>query len=144
MSDNVGLSDMIRNAPEFRAKEAEIDLADSLPRRRIFALETTAEPSNRRQNEDADGRHRTTTSRGDPAPLTERPPPPISPRSPKRRAITPATPAPKTPGAPMTPTGGSLPPGCAAQGLDPLPPDPQTVGLYLAACMEGVSPAASR
>ncbi len=23
------------------------------------------------------------------------------------------------------------------QGLDPLPPDPQTVGLYLAACMEG-------
>jgi integrase len=25
------------------------------------------------------------------------------------------------------------------QGLDPLPPDPQTVGLYLAACVEGVS-----
>ncbi|MBM3563414.1 MAG: integrase [Alphaproteobacteria bacterium] len=25
------------------------------------------------------------------------------------------------------------------QGLDPLPPDPQTVGLYLAACMEGSS-----
>ena len=24
------------------------------------------------------------------------------------------------------------------QGFDPLPPDPQTVGLYLAACMEGV------
>lgn len=24
------------------------------------------------------------------------------------------------------------------QGLDPLPPDPQTVGLYLTACMEGV------
>ncbi|MGB5083781.1 MAG: integrase, partial [Methylocystis silviterrae] len=24
------------------------------------------------------------------------------------------------------------------QGLDPLPPDPQTVGLYLAACMEGL------
>jgi integrase len=24
------------------------------------------------------------------------------------------------------------------QGLDPLPPDPQTVGLYLAACMDGV------
>ena len=23
------------------------------------------------------------------------------------------------------------------QGLDPLPPDPQTVGLYLAACVEG-------
>ena len=30
------------------------------------------------------------------------------------------------------------------QGLDPLPPDPQTVGLYLAACMEEARRAASR
>jgi integrase len=30
------------------------------------------------------------------------------------------------------------------QGLDPLPPDPQTVGLYLAACMEGGVSAGAR
>ncbi|MGJ0395394.1 MAG: integrase [Methylocystis sp.] len=30
------------------------------------------------------------------------------------------------------------------QGLDPLPPDPQTVGLYLAACMEGAVSAGAR
>jgi len=30
------------------------------------------------------------------------------------------------------------------QGLDPLPPDPQTVGLYLAACMEGEALAGAR
>ncbi|BDV36610.1 tyrosine-type recombinase/integrase [Methylocystis iwaonis] len=30
------------------------------------------------------------------------------------------------------------------QGLDPLPPDPQTVGLYLAACVEGAVSAGAR
>ncbi|TLG72654.1 tyrosine-type recombinase/integrase [Methylocystis sp. B8] len=30
------------------------------------------------------------------------------------------------------------------QGLDPLPPDPQTIGLYLAACMEGGVSAGAR
>jgi integrase len=30
------------------------------------------------------------------------------------------------------------------QGLDPLPPDPQTVGLYLAACVEGADSAGAR
>jgi hypothetical protein len=68
----------------------------------------------------------------------------ISPRSRKKPAITPAPRARKTPSAPMTPTGGSSPPGCVARGLDPLPPDPQTVGLYLAACMEGEVSAGAR
>ena len=38
------------------------------------------------------------------------------------------------PNAPTPPTGGTSPPGAGAQAFEPLPPDPQVVGLYLAAC----------
>ena len=36
----------------------------------------------------------------------------------------------------MTPIGGCFRPGCAATVFAPSPPDPQTVGLYLAACAD--------
>ena len=60
----------------------------------------------------------------------------ISRRSAKRRAITPATRGAKTPSALTTPIGDNIPPGCAARVLTPCP-NPQTVGLYLAACVDG-------
>jgi hypothetical protein len=37
------------------------------------------------------------------------------------------------PSAPTPPTGATTPPGAARKELEPLPPDPQVVGLYLAA-----------
>ena len=47
-------------------------------------------------------------------------------------------PAPETLGAPTNPIGGNFPPGCAARVFPRRPPDPQAVGLYLAACADGM------
>ena len=65
------------------------------------------------------------------APLTERPPSPhLTALSEKARDYA-RNARSETPGAPMRPIGGSFAAWLRRQGFDPLPPDPQTVGLYL-------------
>ncbi|PPC90182.1 MAG: integrase [Methylocystis sp.] len=80
---------------------------------------------------------------GDPTPLAERPAPHLAALSEKARDYARNARSDNTQRAYET-DWRQFSAWLRRSGLDPLPPDPQTVGLYLAACMEGAVSAGAR
>jgi integrase len=80
---------------------------------------------------------------GDPTPLAERPAPHLAALSEKARDYARNARADNTQRA-YESDWRQFAAWLRRSGLDPLPPDPQTVGLYLAACMEGGVSASAR
>ncbi len=112
------------------------------PRRRIFPFERRGIP-NREPKEDEMADIDDPFESGQ-APLTERPPSPhLTALSEKARDYARSARSDNTRrayDADWRQFSGWL----RRQGVDPLPPDPQTIGLYLAACMEGAVSAGAR
>jgi integrase len=135
MSDNLGLSDMIRSPQSSGRPSPKIDPV-SLPRRRIFPFERRGIP-NREPKEDEMADIDDPFESGQ-APLTERPPSPhLTALSEKARDYARNARSDNTRRA-YDADWRQFSAWLRRQGFDPLPPDPQTVGLYLAACMDGV------
>ena len=133
---------MIRKACDFRAKVPKSG-SQSPPRRRIFAPESEASRPDGRQNEDEmakiDDDSTAAVRRSPSAP----PRPHLAALSEKARDYARNARSENTQRA-YDADWRQFAAWLRRQGLDPLPPDPQTVGLYLAACVDGARPRARR